>query len=135
MMTRQSSEIIRRFKVSVSDNIAYQNVYDLFLKICSISERLERTLVKSMLQKLNDTSLDLLIVLYRFNTAAEKSQHLAEVCTHIETLRLLLRLIKDFALIPVFYISELDDHVEKIRQQINEDCRISNMSEYLVPQN
>ncbi len=121
------TEVIKRFRNNIANHVAYEGAYNLFLKITTLTQRVERTMEKVMVMRLSEASIDLMIAFYKFQTTSEKTKVVADACKKIEEVQLLLRLIKDFKLIAVFYISDLEDHVRKISDQIHDECRMLEM--------
>jgi hypothetical protein len=117
-------EAVERLKSNISNSVAYKRAYDLFLKVSALIERVERTMEKAMVGQLSNACIDMLIAFYKMDMAADKTKHLAEACEKMETVEMLLKLIKEFKMIAVFYISDLEDHMSRISSRIYDECNV-----------
>ncbi|MDI3322709.1 hypothetical protein [Pinibacter soli] len=118
---------VERLKSNVSNSVAYKRAYDLFVKISGLVERVERTMEKAMMKSLSKACIEMVITLYKMDMSADKTRHAAEACEKIEVVEMLLKLMKEFKLIAVFYISDLEDHMKQLSQQIYLECNVAAM--------
>jgi hypothetical protein len=118
-------DAIGRLKNNMSNNAAYRKAYDLFLRISALIERMDRTMEKAMVSRLSNACVDMLITLYKMDMSASKTKYLSEAYEKIEVVEMLLRLIKEFKLIAVFYISDLEDHIKQLSQQMYAECGVA----------
>lgn len=118
-------EAVERLKGNISNSLAYKRAYDLFLKVSALIERVERTMEKAMVGQLSTACMDMLVTFYKMDMAADKAKHLAEACEKMETVEMLLKLIKEFKMIAVFYISDLEDHMSQLSSRIYDECNVS----------
>jgi hypothetical protein len=116
---------IGRLKNNMSNNAAYRKAYDLFLRVSALIERIDRTMEKAMVCRLSDACVEMLITLYKMDMSATKAKYLSEAYEKIEVVEMLLRLIKEFKLIAVFYISDLEDHISQLSKQIYAECDVA----------
>lgn len=111
---------IGRLKGNESNSIAYRKAYELFNKVYALTERVERTMEKAMVRQLGEACITMVVSLYKMDMAADKQKYLTEACEKLEVVEMLLKLIKEFKMIAVFYISDLEDHMKQISRQIYE---------------
>jgi|GEM_PF-2385957 len=117
-------DAVGRLKSSVSNSVAYKKAYDLFLKVSALVERVERTMEKAMVTSLCNACIEMLITLYKKDMSADKTRFMAEACEKIEVVEMLLRLVKEFKMIAVFYISDLEDHIRQLSRQIYDEFNV-----------
>ncbi|MDH7464357.1 hypothetical protein QEG73_23870 [Chitinophagaceae bacterium 26-R-25] len=114
-------DAVGRLKSNISNSVAYKRAYDLFLKVSALVERMERTMERAMVTSLSNACIEMLITLYKMDMSADKARHMAAACEKIEVVEMLLRLVKEFKMIAVFYISDLEDHIKQLSRQIYDE--------------
>lgn len=107
-------DAVDRLKSNISNSVAYKRAYELFLKVSALVERMERTMEKAMVTSLSNACVEMLITLYKMDMSTDKTRHMALACEKIEVVEMLLRLVKEFKMIAVFYISDLEDHIRQL---------------------
>ncbi|MBV4360076.1 four helix bundle protein [Pinibacter aurantiacus] len=119
--TTREFDAVERLKSNISNSVAYKKAYELFLKISALIERMERTMERAMVTSLSNACVEMLITLYKMDMSADKTRHMAAACEKIEVVEMLLRLVKEFKMIAVFYISDLEDHIRQLSRQMYDD--------------
>jgi hypothetical protein len=117
-------EAVERLRSNMSNNVAYKKAYDLFLRVSALIERVERTMEKAMVANLSNACMEMLITLYKMDMSSDKARYLADACEKIEVVEMLLKLVKEFKLIAVFYISDLEDHITQLSRLIYDEFNI-----------
>lgn len=77
----------------------YKVTYDLFSLVTRITRNMPRDVRVSVGGKIRDECVELLVLIYRANSALEKVPHLGALLERLQVVELLLRLARDMRLI------------------------------------
>ena len=73
----------------------YQAAYSLFDLVTELAKNIRRDFKASLGGKLRDELIEIMVLIYRANTAREKAPHLDELIERLQVIELLLRLSRD----------------------------------------
>jgi 23S rRNA-intervening sequence protein len=97
----------------------YKSSYDLLMSIFTITKTLPRQYKFVMGEKLQSLCVDMIISIYQANSDREKRRSvLGHLRVRIETIRLLLRVMKDQGILPLVSFIAVSSQVEEISKQV-----------------
>ncbi len=98
----------------------YKATYDFLLAVFIFSKAFSREYKYTIGQELKNETIQLILHIYRANSSQKDRFLLLENAkTHLETVRLLLRLIKDLKQVSVQDFSSLSLQIENISKQLS----------------
>ncbi|MCL1689402.1 four helix bundle protein [Elizabethkingia anophelis] len=97
----------------------YKEGYDLLLELYRISKNMDRDYKFTLGEKIKSAASDLIISIYRANRRENKLLILEEAKSHIEIIRLMLRIYKDLKQISVNDFINIPERIESTSKQIN----------------
>ncbi len=95
----------------------YQVTYKLLVLATEVSRHMPRDFKASMGGKLREECLELALLIYRANAAADKVPHLTRMLEHLQVVELLFRLSRDLHLVSVKQYAAAIEHTAAIGRQ------------------
>ncbi len=95
----------------------YKVVYETLMKIMQISHQLPREYKYTLGEKMQNEGIELVLSIYRANTAKNRVEQINIMKEHIQLLYLLLRMCHDLKLISMDKYAEIVEMVDNISQQ------------------
>ena len=68
-------------------------------------------------QKLKDEIMELVILIYRANSAAEKERHIADILERVQVIQLMIRLAHDMRILPRRHYAALAEMTDSLARQ------------------
>lgn len=96
----------------------YKASYDLLMQIFTFSKGFSREYKFTLGEKLKNESMDMMMSIYRANSATEKAGHIAKAREHVEMVRLLLRLTNDLKQIDMKKFVHINGYIENVSRQL-----------------
>ncbi|HMS91569.1 MAG TPA: four helix bundle protein [Candidatus Absconditabacterales bacterium] len=101
------------------DNLpVYKVSYDLLQKLFLIVRNFKRDYKHTLGETIKKEVIDLIISIYRANSHQEKSTYLEQARSHLEVVRLLIRLCKDLREIDLKDFVVINQMIESISKQL-----------------
>lgn len=99
--------------------MVYKTSYDLTVEVMRLSKKLPRELRFTLGERVINSTVEMMISIYRVNIEqANKFDKLGIAREELETLRLLVRIIKDLQYVSVAYFTTLSEMIESISKQL-----------------
>lgn len=95
----------------------YKAAYALFDLITDLSKNMHRDFKASIGGKLRDELIEIMVLIFRANTAREKSAHLEQLIERLQVTELLLRLSRDKRLISTGQYAKTIEMTQSIGRQ------------------
>ena len=92
--------------------------YDLLLDIYRFSSTLTREYKYTIGERLKNETLELIILIYRANTAISKGETIQKAREYVEMLRLLIRVLKDLKQINLKSFVRVNNQIENVSKQL-----------------
>lgn len=97
----------------------YKSSYELLLGVFSLTKQFPREYRYSLWERLHSLCVDVIISIYQSNSDKEKRKTLlAHIRTHIETIRLLVRVSKDMGILSLVSFIQISEKIENISKQV-----------------
>lgn len=95
----------------------YKLTYDILLRIMQITKDFPREYKYTLGQKLKDEIIDLVILIYRANSAKDKANHLEMIVERVQLIQLLIRLCHDIRILKRKHYAELAEKTDSLARQ------------------
>ena len=95
----------------------YKLTYDILLRIMQVTKNFPREYKYTLGQKLKDEVLDVVILIYRANSAKNKVEHLALIVERVQVIQLLIRLSHDMRILQRKHYADLAEKTESLARQ------------------
>ena len=95
----------------------YKLTYDLLLRIMQVTKNFPREYKYTLGQKLKDEIIELVVLIYKANTAKDKKHHIEMVLERIQVVQLLIRLSHDMRILPRKHYVDLVEKIDGLGRQ------------------
>lgn len=101
------------------DNLpVYKVSYDLLQKLFLVVHNFKRDYKYTLWETIKKEVIEVIISIYRANSHIEKQKYLEQTRSHLEVVRLLIRLCKDFREIDLKDFVSINQMIESISKQL-----------------
>ncbi len=97
----------------------YKVSYDLLQLVADVTQHFPRNFRQSLGGKLRDECVELLVLIYRANSATDKVPHLIDLLERLQVAELLLRLSKDMRFLSLDKYARAIQFTDSIGKQAN----------------
>ena len=87
----------------------YKQTYDILLRTMTATKDFPREYKYTLGQKIKDELVDVVILIYRANSAKDKEQHIQEIMERVQAIQLLMRLSHDMKILPRRHYAALSE--------------------------
>jgi hypothetical protein len=95
----------------------YKQTYDILLRTMTATKDFPREYKYTLGQKIKDELIELVIAIYRANSAADKSQHIQSIIERVQAIQLLLRLSHDMKILTRRHYAALSEMTDSLARQ------------------
>lgn len=95
----------------------YKLTYDILLRIMQITKNFPREYKYTLGQKLRDEIIDLVILIYRANSAKDKTEFLSMIVDRVQLIQLLIRLCHDIRILQRKHYADLAEKTDSLARQ------------------
>ncbi len=92
----------------------YKQTYDILLRTMTATKDFPREYKYTLGQKIKDELIQIVILIYRANSAKDKLQHIQEILERIQAVQLLMRLSHDMKILPRRHYAALSEMTENL---------------------
>ena len=78
----------------------YKQTYDILLRTMTATKDFPREYKYTLGQKIKDELIELVVMIYRANSAADKAQHIESIVERVQAIQLMMRLSHDMKILP-----------------------------------
>ena len=96
----------------------FKKSYDLLLLLISLSANLPKSYKYTLGERLQLEATEMIINIYKSNTAVDKQEHILKSREHLEAIRLLVRVLHDTKQINLRRMIFLNSLIEEISKQL-----------------
>ncbi|MFP4465299.1 MAG: four helix bundle protein [Alphaproteobacteria bacterium] len=104
----------------------YKQTYDILLRTMSATKDFPREYKFTLGQKIKDELIELVVVIYRANSAADKKQHIQSILERVQAIQLMMRLAHDMRILPRRHYAALSEMTDSLARQaqgwLNKSC-------------
>ena len=95
----------------------YKQTYDILLRTMIATKDFPREYKYSLGQKIKDELIELVVLIYRANSAIDKKQHIESILERVQAIQLLMRLSHDMKLLSQKHYAALSEMTESLAKQ------------------
>ena len=95
----------------------YKQTYDFLLRVMIATKDFPREYKYTLGQKIKDELIELVVLIYRANSAKNKSQHIEQILERVQAIQLLMRLSHDMKILPRRHYAALSEMTENLGKQ------------------
>ncbi len=105
--------------MAIYDNLpVYKTSYDLLVELFKLVKNFSREWKFTIGEEIKKETIEMIINIYRANSSWEKKEKIRCARGNIETIRLLLRLLKDLKQIGLERFVSLNEKIESVSKQL-----------------
>jgi len=95
----------------------YKQTYDVLLRVMIATKDFPREYKYTLGQKIKDELTEIIILIYRANSAENKKSHIQEILERIQAVQLLMRLSHDMKILSRRHYAALSEMTESLGKQ------------------
>jgi hypothetical protein len=95
----------------------YKLTYDVLLRVMTATKDFPREYKYTLGQKLKDELIELVILIYRANSARDKALHIETILERVQAIQLLMRLAHDMRILPRRHYAALSEMTDSLAKQ------------------
>jgi hypothetical protein len=95
----------------------YKQTYDILLRTMTATKDFPREYKYTLGQKIKDELTELVILIYRANSARDKRQHIEQILERVQAVQLLMRLSHDIKILPRRHYAALSKMTDGLAKQ------------------
>jgi hypothetical protein len=95
----------------------YKQTYDVLLRTMVATKNFPREYKFTLGQQLKDELIELVVIIYRANSAINKKQHIEWILERIQAIQLLMRLSHDMKVLPRNHYAALAEMTDTLGRQ------------------
>ena len=95
----------------------YKQTYDLLLRTMTATKDFPREYKYTLGQKMKDELIDLVILIYRANSAADKETHIQSIVERVQAIQLIMRLSHDMRILSRRHYAALSEMTDSVARQ------------------
>ena len=95
----------------------YKQTYDILLRTMVATKDFPREYKFTLGQKLKDELIELVVMIYRANSAINKKQHIESILERVQAIQLLMRLSHDIRILPRSHYAALSEMTDMLGRQ------------------
>ncbi len=107
----------------------YKLTYDILLRIMQVTKNFPREHKYTLGQKMKDETMELIVLIYRANSARDKAGHIAEIVERVQVLQLMMRLAHDLRILQRKHYADLAEKTDSLARQAQGWLRSSGKGE------
>jgi len=95
----------------------YKQTYDMLLRTMIATKDFPREYKFTLGQKIKDELIELVVMIYRANSAIDKKEHIESIMERIQAIQLLMRLSHDMKILPRRHYAALAQMTDDLGRQ------------------
>jgi hypothetical protein len=95
----------------------YKLTYDLLLRIMQVTKNFPREYKYTLGQKLKHEVIELIVLIYKANSAKDRAMHLQQILERVQVVQLLMRLCHDIKILQRRHYAELAEKTDSLARQ------------------
>jgi hypothetical protein len=95
----------------------YKQTYDILLRTMTATKEFPREYKYTLGQKIKDELIELVVMIYRANTATDKARHIESIVERVQAIQLMLRLSHDMRILPRRHHAALSEMTDELARQ------------------
>jgi hypothetical protein len=107
----------------------YKQTYDILLRTMSATKDFPREYKYTLGQKIKDELIELVVMIYRANSATDKARHIESIVERVQAIQLMLRLSHDMKILSRRHYAALSEMTDSLAKQAQGWLRSSGKGE------
>lgn len=95
----------------------YKQTYDILLRTMTATKDFPREYKYTLGQKIKDELIEMVVLIYRANSAKDKQEHIQQIMERVQAVQLLMRLSHDMKILPRRHYAALSQMTENLAKQ------------------
>ena|SRR5438067_324906 len=95
----------------------YKLTYDILLRTMTATRNFPREYKYTLGQKLKEELIELVVLIFRANSAIGKEQHIASIVERVQAIQLMMRLAHDMKIMPRSHYAALAEMTDNLARQ------------------
>ena len=95
----------------------YKLTYDLLLRSMQVTKNFPREYKYTLGQKLKDEIIELVVMIYKANSAEKKGEYIERILERVQVVQLLIRLSHDLRILPRKAYADLAEKTDSLARQ------------------
>ena len=95
----------------------YKQTYDVLLRTMTATKEFPREYKYTLGQNIKDELVQLVVAIYRANSATDKNQHIQSILERVQTIQLLMRLSHDMKILTRRHYAALSEMTDSLARQ------------------
>src|SRR5438105_4876607 len=95
----------------------YKLTYDILLRTMTATRDFPREYKYTLGQKLKEELIELVVLIYRANSAVDKERHIESIIERVQAIRFMMRLAHDMKIIPRRHYAALGEMTDNLARQ------------------
>jgi len=95
----------------------YKLTYDLLLRTMQVTKEFPREFKYTLGQRLKDEIMELVVLIYRANSARDKQTHIDGILERVQVVQLLIRLAHDMRILARKHYADLAEKTDSLARQ------------------
>ncbi len=95
----------------------YKQTYDVLLRTMMATKDFPREYKYTLGQKIKDELIELVVLIYRANSATDKAQHIESIVERVQAIQLMMRLAHDMKILTRRHYAALSEMTDSLAKQ------------------
>jgi hypothetical protein len=95
----------------------YKQTYDILLRTMMATKEFPREYKYTLGQKIKDELIELVVIIYRANSAADKARHIESIVERVQAIQLMMRLSHDMKILSRRHYAALSEMTDSLAKQ------------------
>ena len=95
----------------------YKQTYDILLRTMVVTKEFLREYKYTLGQKIKDELIELVVIIYRANSAADKGRHIESIVERVQAIQLMMRLSHDMKILSRRHYAALSEMTDSLAKQ------------------
>jgi 23S rRNA-intervening sequence protein len=95
----------------------YKQTYDILLRTMSATKDFPREYKYTLGQKIKDELIELVVMIYRANSATDKARHIESIVERVQAIQLMMRLSHDMKILSRRHYAALSEMTDSLAKQ------------------
>jgi hypothetical protein len=105
--------------MAIYDNLpVYKTSYDLLIELFKLVKNFSREWKFTIGEEIKKETIEMILNIYRANSSWEKKEKIQKARENIETIRMMLRLLKDLKQVGLERFINLNEKIESVSKQL-----------------
>ena len=95
----------------------YKLTYDILIRIMQVTKNFPREYKYTLGQKMKEETMEIIVLIYRANSARDRERHISEIVERIQVVQMLARLSHDLHILQRKHYADLAEKTDSLARQ------------------